>query len=130
MLSIFFLIVGNSGFSAATNGYDFKIELSFNGKHISSPPFFVKENELKTVIQETDTEVVFIEVIASEGEIQNHKGILMKFTVGMIGKDGQRTTISKPQILANESEQAQINVGKSGGSENLALSVVAKRKSF
>lgn len=124
------MIVGNSAFAATTNGYDLKMDLSLNGKHISSPRVIVKESETATITQKTDTEETFIEVVAAEREIQNHKGILMKFTVGTISKDGQRTIISKPQILANENEKAQITVGKSGGSVNLSLSVLAQRKSL
>jgi type II secretory pathway component GspD/PulD (secretin) len=130
LLGIFLMIFGNSAFAATTNGYDLKMDLSLNGKHISSPRVIVKASETATITQKTDTEETFIEVIAAEGEIQNHKGILMKFTVGTINKDGKRTIISKPQILAKENEKSQITVGESGSSENLSLSVLAKRRAL
>lgn len=106
------------------------MDLSLNGKHISSPRVIVKAGETATITQKTDTEESFIEVVATEGEVQNHKGIIMNFTVGTIGKSGERTIISRPQILAKENEQAQITVGENGGIENLSLTVLATRKAL
>lgn len=129
MLGIALLMFGPLAF-ASTNGYDLKMDLSMNGKHISSPRVIVKAGETATITQKTDTEESFIEVVATEGEVQNHKGIVMKFTVGTISKNGQRTIVSKPQILAMENEKAEIIVGEDGGKEQLSLSVVAKRKAL
>lgn len=69
-----------------------------------------------------------IEVIASEGEVQGNKGIMMKFVIGVIGKDGERIIVSQPQILARENVKAEIKEGQNGDKETLSLSVVAKRK--
>lgn len=127
LLGLALIMVGSSAFGA-TNGYDLKMELSMNGKHVSSPRVIVKAGETATVTQKTDTEETFIEVVATEGEIQNNKGILMKMVVGTISSDGQRTIVSRPQILAKENEQALIQVGDKDG--EMSLSVVAKRKSL
>ncbi len=114
---------------ANTNGYELKMDVSMNGKHISSPRVVTKSGEMATITQKNETEESFIEVITEEGELQGHKGILMKFTVGLIGANGKRTIVSRPQILALENEPAQISVGKKdGGAEQLSLSVVAKRR--
>lgn len=128
MLVMVLAFVGSSAF-AATNGYDLKMDLSLNGKHISSPRVIVKAGETATVTQKTDTEESFIEVVATEGSIQNHKGILMNFVVGVIGKNGERTIKATPQVLAKENEPAQITVGEKNG-EEVSLSVVAKRKAL
>lgn len=128
LLGLALLMVGSSAF-ASTNGYDLKMDLSMNGKHVSSPRIIVKAGEKGTINQKTDTEESFIEVVATEGQVQNNKGIMMNFTVGYIGKNGERTIVSKPQILAKENEPAQITVGEKDGTE-LSLSVVAKRKSL
>lgn len=128
LLGLALLMVGSSAF-ASTNGYDLKMDLSMNGKHVSSPRIIVKAGEKGTINQKTDTEESFIEVVATEGQVQNNKGIMMNFTVGYIGKNGERTIVSKPQILAKENEPALITVGEKDGTE-LSLSVVAKRKSL
>ena len=128
MLVMVLAFVGSSAF-AATNGYDLKMDLSLNGKHISSPRVIVKAGETATVTQKTDTEENFIEVVATEGSIQKHKGILMNFVVGVIGKNGERTIKAKPQVLAKENEPAQITVGEKNG-EEVSLSVVANRKAL
>lgn len=128
LVAIALAFIGSSAF-ASTNGYDLKMDLSLNGKHISSPRVIVKAGETATITQKTDTEESFIEVVATEGSIQNHKGILMNFVVGVIGKNGERTIKAKPQVLAKENEAAQITVGENNGDE-VSLSVVANRKSL
>lgn len=128
LLGLALILVGSSAF-ASTNGYDLKMDLSMNGKHVSSPRIILKAGEKGTINQKTDTEESFIEVVATEGQVQNNKGIMMNFTVGYIGKNGERTIVSKPQILAKENEPALITVGEKDGTE-LSLSVVAKRKSL
>lgn len=128
LIAIVLAFMGSSAF-ASTNAYDLKMDLWMNGKHVSSPRIIVKAGEMGSISQKTDTEESFIEVVATEGQFQNHKGIMMNFTVGYIGKNGERTVVSKPQILAKENEPALITVGEKDGTE-LSLSVVAKRKSL
>lgn len=128
LLGLALILVGSSAF-ATTNGYDLKMDLSMNGKRVSSPRIIVKAGEKGTINQKTGTEESFIEVVATEGQVQNHKGIMMNFTVGYIGKNGERNIVSKPQILAKENEPALITVGEKDGTE-LSLSVVVKRKSL
>jgi type II secretory pathway component GspD/PulD (secretin) len=116
---------------AATTGYELNLDLSLNGKHVSSPRVLVKAGQTATVTEKMDTDETFIEVMAVEGQIENNKGILMDFTIGRIGTDGKRTVLSKPHILAMENEQAQVTVAENDHSpETLSLSVVAKRRSF
>lgn len=128
LVAIVLAFIGSSAF-ASTNGYDLKMDLSLNGKHVSSPRLIVKAGETAYINQKTDTEESFIEVVATEGSIQNHQGILMNFIVGVIDQNGQRVIKAKPQILANENEAAQITVGENNGDE-ISLSVVATRKSL
>ncbi|MFV8250539.1 hypothetical protein [Bdellovibrio bacteriovorus] len=127
LLGLALLMASSSAF-ASTNGYDLKMHLSLNGKHISSPRIIVKAGETATITQKTNTEETFIEVVATEGEIQNNKGILMNLVVGTIGRDGKRTVISKPQILTKENSPASIQV--SGKDGEVSLSVVAKRRTL
>lgn len=128
LLGLALILVGSSAF-AATDGYDLKMDLSMNGKHVASPRIIIKAGELGTIIQKTDSEETFIEVVATEGEVQNHKSIMMKFTIGYIGKNGERTIVSKPKILAKENSPSQITVDEKSGAE-LSFSVIAKRKSL
>jgi len=127
LLGIALLAMSGSAF-ASSNAYDLKMDLSLDGKHVSSPRVVVKEGEPATVTQENGSKKQFIEVIATEGSIQNHKGILMKFTVGTIGENGERTIVAKPQVLAKEGEPAKITQSDTkSGVEHLSLSVVAKK---
>lgn len=123
------LVMSNSLF-ASSNGYDLKMEMSLNAKTISSPRIVVKENQTGSITQKTDTEENFIEVTASEGQVGKNKGILMKFTIGSVLKNGQRTILSEPQILAKENEPAKILIDDGHGGEELSLTVIAKRTSL
>lgn len=126
LVAIVLAFIGSTAF-ASTHGYDLKMDLSLNGKHVSSPRLIVKAGETAYINQKTDTEESFIEVVATEGSIQKHQGILMNFIVGVIDQNGHRVIKAKPQILAKENEAAQITVGENNGDE-ISLSVVATRK--
>ena len=105
------------------------MDLLVNGKRVSSPRVYVKEGEITRVDEASPRSKSFIEVVASEGEIQNRKGILMNFTVGYFDKVGNRKIVSQPKILAKENEIASIEVNNLNGKEKLKLSVLAQRKS-
>lgn len=113
---------------ASVNVYDLQIELAMNGQHALSPRVVTPEGEAAMLTLKTEGEGSFIEVVASEGEIQGSKGILMKFVVGVIDEDGQRTILSKPQLLAQENEKAEITIYEDDDKEILSLSVIAQRK--
>ena len=123
-------IAKNNVHTAATSGYDLKMELSMNGKIISSPQILAKAGETATVTQKTDDQENFIEVTAIDGSILGNDGIMMTFVVGTIAKDGSRTILSKPQIFAEENKQSEIMLEQDGSNEMLSLSVVAKRKTL
>ncbi len=129
---VFFMFLSTAAM-ASTAGYDLKMDLSLNGKNVSSPRVVVKAGEMASITQTSEKGEAssFIEVVVSEGEIKNHKGILIKFKVGSISKTGERTVLSEPQILAKENEPAKVTVSnKEGGIEQISLSVVAKRKTL
>jgi len=114
---------------ASTNSYDLKMALSLNGSPVSSPRLIVKEGETATYTEKTKAGENFIEVTATEGTVQNHRGIMMKFVVGTIDINGKKSVISEPQVLAKDNEPAQITIGKKGDSPpQISLSVIAKRK--
>lgn len=115
---------------AAISGYDLKMELSLNGKIISSPQILAKAGETATITQKTDDQENFIEVTAIDGSILGNDGIMMTFVVGTVDKDGQRRILSKPQIFAKENKPSEITVEQDGSEEILSLSVVAKRKTL
>ena len=106
------------------------MELSLNGAKASSPRIVVEEGKMGTITQETNGQKSYFEVVATESEIQGNKGILLKFKVGYIKKDGTRTIVSKPTILTKAGEEASISVGNENGKEELHLKVVANRKTL
>lgn len=112
-------------------GYDLKMELVIDGKKIASPQVSVKRGETATVTQDTAEGKTVLEVTANEGQVDNHKGILMKFSISSMSADGTRTVIATPQVLtAVENEKAEINVGSPEEKGRVSLTVSAKRKTF
>ncbi len=124
------LIAGTSAF-AANKGYDLRMNLTVDGKLVSAPQMIVEEGKTATVTQKNESgDESFIEVTASEGSVKNNNGILMKFTIGVVQKNGERKIISQPQILAKENKKAEITVGSNAGTKDMSLTVVATRKTF
>lgn len=116
---------------AATSGYEIDVDLTINGKLVSSPRINARAGEKTTFIEKVGDEERFIEVLATEGQgqIKGKKAILMKFTVGTI-KDGQRSILAEPQIMTIEKNRAAIEIGESEGKESINLSVSAERKAL
>lgn len=118
----FLLAIGTA--SASTN-YNLKFDLSLNGKHVASPRLITKEGETASIVQKNDEGETFIDVVATKATNMKN-AVLMNFTIGTIGKSGERTTLSKAQIIAKENKQATITQHESDGRENLSLTVIAK----
>lgn len=113
---------------ASEKAFDLKMDLSIEGKHVSSPRIVVKEGEKGTITQESNGEKSFIEVVAKEEKAPNGKqAIHMTFVVGKIATDGTRTIVSQPQIISIPNEKAQITVGENGKPEVISLSVIANK---
>lgn len=130
-LFVFGMFLFCSSVFASSKGYELKMELSLGGKPATSSQVMVKEGEVATITQKTETDETFIEVVAREHTSKDRKTILMNFTVGTIGKDGVRKIISTPRVITNENEAAQISVHDDANkSSELSLSVVVKRKTF
>lgn len=51
----------------------------------------------------------------------------MQFEVGKIAADGTKTVISKPRIFAQENSPTTTTTGKTGGPEEMALTVTVKK---
>ncbi len=128
-LTIIVLAFMSSFAFGSINGYNLKMDLSVNGKHVSSPQLIVMAGEAATITQKTEMEWFSIDVIATEGSIQNQTGILMKFVIGIIRKNGEPMIRVQPQILAKENELAQVTVSGQDGNE-VSLSIIANRKAL
>ncbi|MBL7688366.1 MAG: hypothetical protein JNJ49_10045 [Bdellovibrionaceae bacterium] len=115
---------------ATKAGYALKMELSMNGKVVSTPQLIVRNGATGSITEESATQKTFIEVTATEGSVQKRQGIMMNFVVGVIAKDGVRTVLSRPSILANENEKAEITIAGKESGETMALSVIAARKTL
>ena len=127
LLVLALLAVSSSAFASSLT-YDLKIDLFQAGKLVGSLRLIVREGEPASITQEDHSKKQFIEVIVTEGRIQNHQGILIKFKVGTISPQGERTILAIPQILAREGQPAKITQSSTEpGAEDFALSVIVKR---
>lgn len=112
--------------TAATTNIDMNVNLSINGKNIASPRFIVENGKTASATEQVAKEKFWIEVTAlNEQTVQNKKGILMKFKIGIFNPDGSVKIISQPQILAIPNQQAKIEISDANKNE-IALSVLAK----
>lgn len=112
--------------TAATTNIDMNVNLSINGKNIASPRFIVENGKTASATEQVAKEKFWIEVTAlNEQTVQNKKGILMKFKIGIFNHDGSVKIISQPQILAIPNQQAKIEISDANKNE-IALSVLAK----
>lgn len=114
--------------SATTTRIDMKVNLSINGKNIASPQFLVENGKTASITEQVGKEKFFIEVHAqNEQKVENKKGVLMKFKIGIFNPDSSVKIISQPQILAIPNQQAKIEISDTNKNE-IVLSVLAKIK--
>lgn len=114
---------------AASNIYNINVKISTDGQPETASGLTIEEGKTGTIVSETNVEKSYFEVVATEGEFDGNKGILMKFVVGSILKDGSRKVISQPTILAKAGEEASIEIGNNK-KEKMTLKVIASRQAI
>lgn len=117
------LILGSAAFAAPS--YDLKVDLSVDGKLVSSPHLVVREGETGSIIQDTNGKKIYIDVVA---KAHKPKGIEMNFQYGEILANGEKQTLYTPQIIALENEKASIQMAQKGEPVH-ELVVIAKKVS-
>lgn len=127
LIAIFSVLICTTAFAASKNSFDLKMQLSINGKNVSSPRLQVMEGETASVFQKTDTQHFFMEVVTTESDAANKDLILMKFIVGEITADGRRNILSRPEILTRENSEASITQANNDGSRKIEIQVTPKR---
>ena len=111
-------------------GYELHMEVSVDGKPVSSPHLIVRRGERATLVQTTRAGSQSIEVIATEGTVEEHPGILLQFSISSVDHRGH-SVVAHPQILARAGAPARITEkGPETGGALLSLSVTAERKQF
>ena len=84
-MTIIAVLVSASVLAAPNNTYQIKMSFSIEGKSDSTMSVAVEEGKMGSVVSENEKERTFFEVVATEGEIEGNKGILMKFSVKFQG---------------------------------------------
>ena len=128
LFTALFVFLFSTTLMAATNIYELKMNFSIDGKNISSTTIIVEDGKIGTVVQENKKEKNFFEVVATEGEINGNKGILMNFKVGHILKDGSKKILFSPRLLSKNGQEASVTVGDEKTKEEMTLKVTAKRR--
>lgn len=117
MKLFFFLLALPLLASAANRKYDLNLAYSLEEGPESKGKIVVSEGR-KAVLRK---DAQFVEVTAEEGIINERKGILLSFNVGVMGEDGKRTILTQPKLLVKENEEAKITI------DEFALAVTANR---
>jgi len=110
----------------AVQSYKLDMNLLIDNKSVSKPKIIVQEGEKGTITQNdsatnTTTE---ISVVASQGEMQGRKGILLKMEVGY-NKNNVQKIVSRPQILVSEGQEALVEVVGNEGNKKMSLKIIA-----
>lgn len=103
--------------SAAVRKYDLNLAYSLEEGPESKGKIVVKEGHKATLRKDAQ----FVEVTAEEGIINERKGILLSFNVGVMSEDGKKTILTQPKLLVKENEEAKITI------DEFALAVTANR---
>ncbi len=103
--------------SAATRKYDLNLAYSLEEGPESKGKIVVSEGRAAVLRKDAS----FVEVTAEEGIINERKGILLSFNVGVVAEDGKRTILTQPKLLVKENEEAKITI------DEFALAVTANR---
>lgn len=122
------LLFSSSLFAATDKMFNLQMELSIDGKVISSPSVVTADGEMATVTQETASGKTHIEVVTTEGTVGNRKGIMMRFAVSAVDEAGKKTYLGRPQIFAYENQPANITV--TDDDRTLSLSVIAQKQTL
>jgi len=116
----------------AASGYDLTMEISVDGKVVSTVMIKVLEGQKATMTKKTMEEdsrtekLTEITVVAREGQMSDHKGILLDIEIGHT--NGQaRSIVSKPQILVQNGKETLFETHEDGGKNKLSLKIVATR---
>jgi len=124
LMSLILFIFSFSTF--AVQSYKLDMNLLIDNKSVSKPKIIVQEGEKGTITQNdsatnTTTE---ISVVASQGEMQGRKGILLKMEVGY-NKNNVQKIVSRPQILVSEGQEALVEVVGNEGNKKMSLKIIA-----
>ena len=84
----------------------------------------LKAGHKGSITEKLDSGQEFIEVVASDGPVQNNKSILMKFVIGTIDERGKRTITATPEIIARNGETATYE-SASANQKSLSIKVTA-----
>jgi hypothetical protein len=117
MKILFLLLVVPMIASAAVRKYDLNLSYSLEEGPESKGKIIVREGHKATLTKDAQ----FVEVTAEEGIINDRKGILLSFNVGVVGENGKRTILTQPKLLVKENEEAKITI------DEFALAVTANR---
>ena len=109
-----------------TQKFEVNVELSIDGELVSSPHMIVPNGESSSVtIKNKKGEEMVLQLRASDLPKKGLKqGVIMRFAVGY-NRDGKTEIISRPHILANIGEAAELSVHDTKTSETIKIKAIA-----
>lgn len=127
-LSIVAICLFSMSVFASKDSFDIQIDLSMDGRHVTSSKLVINNGEKGSIVHEKTGEKIFLEVVATDGKAPDGQpAVDMIFEIGRILNNGQRSIISQPRIMALEGEKAEITVGDQNQNELISLSVLANK---
>lgn len=129
-MKFFVIIICFLSFSNyAANGYKLNLNVLFAGQKASTLKMIVKEGQKALITKEDGNTTIEVFVIAKEGEIQGHKGVLLDLEIShKIGDE--RTIVAKPQVLVLDGKEAVFETGDNESGNLMSLKIKAHKISL
>jgi hypothetical protein len=121
-----FLTSVNIAFAAeVTSPVNYKAALVIieNGKTVAQPSLTLTEMKPTSVIQDLKVGKVEIEILPVAGMMNGKKGIILSFQVRKIAKDGAKTLMSEPGVLAQLNKLVTANIGPVKKEKTIQVSI-------
>lgn len=123
---IFFFSV-SSVLAAAKPVYKLALDLTLNGKHMTSQGVMATNLQKSEIQQKSENGTESFIEVTPQALVDEPGKVHLKFSIGLIVK-GERRILSMPEMIVSEGKQATITIGEDDGPESLTLSVLAHRQ--
>lgn len=112
---------------AAPKIYDLAFSINVDGKLIANPHLILEEGKKGTIFQNSKDENYFIDVIATDGQIDVEKGVMLDFATGVMGSKGDRKILARGKMLAHD-EPVTVLAPQLKNTEDFEITIQARRK--
>lgn len=126
------LFITSAAQASNPGAFDLRMQITRNEKIIASSKITVKDGEMGSLVSESEDSKTYFDITATERNISGSKGIFMKLEIAHVRKDGSKTIVTSPSLLAKVGKESVVLLQQDGvkGEDELFLKVIAVKKPF